>query len=478
VTFRSRIGASRLLPIAQIRHFLVYLRLFGYPQAAVVTAGFLGILYLAFSFTILRKPDPPAQATYRPPERVAPEPLRHRSRKVYPFSVVPGGIYEASEVRDRMKSDPVVYAHYQGVKADNLKPVQLSTARLAYVSYRRGDRIYWTRKPVKIAAGETVWTDGKSKIRARCGNMLAENPQLPTYWMDPSERQLNQAAPNLLILPARAGVAPIPSKISGSLPVVEDPGSPLFAPMEEVASWFPSASAGPFPGVNTPGGGSATDPNNPVTPPGPNPPGPNPPDPDPPVTPPGPNPPDPNPPGPNPPGPNPPDPNPPGPNPPGPNPPDPNPPVTPPGPNPPGPNPPGPNPPGPNPPGPNPPGPNPPGPNPPGPNPPGPNPPGDTPPDGPPNPPCPTGNVCPPDPPDPPCPIGSVCPPDPPDPPCTVGTACPPDPPDPPDPPCPPGTTCPPDPPDPPNPVPEPSTHFMIGAGLTAIAVYRKRHLK
>ena len=178
--FRLKVDATRQRRLATLRRLLDPSRVLNYHQATIVLLGFLCVLVAAFSLTILRKPNAPARASYRAPDRVAPEPLRHKSRKVYPFSVVPGGIYEASEVRDRMKSDPVVFAHYQGVQADKLRPLQLKEPRLAYVSYRRENRVYWTKRPVKIAAGETVWTDGKAKIRARCGNLLAESPQLPT----------------------------------------------------------------------------------------------------------------------------------------------------------------------------------------------------------------------------------------------------------------------------------------------------------
>lgn len=424
------------------------LRLAATPQAAVVTAGFLGMGYLALTLTVMRAPQTPRRAAYRAPDRVKPEALRQSQRKVYPYSVVAGGIYERAEVGERMRTDPVVNAHYRGIDTERLVPLQLAKPRLAYVSYRRDNRVYWTKRPVKIAAGEVVWTDGKSKIRARCGNLLAENPQLPTYWMDPEERELNRPQTGLLVMPARAGVAPVASPLAGALPGVEDPSNPGFAPLEGASEWFPQAAdAGPGPGTGGPtgpgagllpgggsggsggsgGGGGSGEPGGPGTPVDPGGPG-NPGTPGEPGNPGGPNPPV------TPPGPNPPGPNPPGPNPPGPNPPGPNPPVTPPGPNPPGPNPPGPNPPGPTPPV-----------TPPGPNPPGPNPP-----------------VFPPvTPPEEPPIFPPVIPPGPNPPVIPPG-------PNPPGP-NPPG-------PNPPTPTPEPSTWLLMGAGLASLAYYKHRN--
>lgn len=48
-----------------------------------------------------------------------------------------------------------------------------------YTSYRIGDKIYWTDKPVHIHKGELLWTDGKRLIRARCGNELSRHRPLP-----------------------------------------------------------------------------------------------------------------------------------------------------------------------------------------------------------------------------------------------------------------------------------------------------------
>ncbi len=92
---------------------------------------------------------------------------RAKPRLVYPFSVVPGGIEDGAEVAEALARDPVVEAHYAGFRADRARVVLLNEPRLVHVSYRVKDKVYWTRKKVKLQKGEKLITDGKEFIRAR-----------------------------------------------------------------------------------------------------------------------------------------------------------------------------------------------------------------------------------------------------------------------------------------------------------------------
>jgi len=63
--------------------------------------------------------------------------------------------------------------------------------RAVYVSYRKGEQVYWTSKKMMLAAGETLLSDGQHDIRARCGNRIADTPQLPVEARGPSEQELD-----------------------------------------------------------------------------------------------------------------------------------------------------------------------------------------------------------------------------------------------------------------------------------------------
>jgi hypothetical protein len=103
----------------------------------------------------------------------APSPVFRAARSVYPFSVIPGGVYDSGELAESIARDPVARVHYQDIKADRLWPTQVHEPMLAYVSYRKGNNIFWTNHMVKIAAGELVLTDGTNLVRGRCGNRIS-----------------------------------------------------------------------------------------------------------------------------------------------------------------------------------------------------------------------------------------------------------------------------------------------------------------
>jgi hypothetical protein len=95
------------------------------------------------------------------------------ARDIYPYSVVPGGVFDSRELSDSMKHDPVARQHYEGIQPERLWPTSAHEAMQAYVSYRKGDKVYWTDHQVRIAAGELLLTDGTNLVRGRCGNRIA-----------------------------------------------------------------------------------------------------------------------------------------------------------------------------------------------------------------------------------------------------------------------------------------------------------------
>ena len=106
-------------------------------------------------------------------------------RPVYMHSVVPGGVYSASELRSAIRDDAVVAAHYRDLDQSRLRTEIVAQDRYVHVSYRKGDRIFWTKNKVLLRQGETIITDGKTQVRARCGNCISEDPLLPTSESEP-----------------------------------------------------------------------------------------------------------------------------------------------------------------------------------------------------------------------------------------------------------------------------------------------------
>src|SRR5690349_14294654 len=65
---------------------------------------------------------------------------------IYPYSVIPGGAYTVQELGNARLRDRVVASHYAGFDLDHSKVVRLKEAKLAYVSYRLGNQLFWTKR--------------------------------------------------------------------------------------------------------------------------------------------------------------------------------------------------------------------------------------------------------------------------------------------------------------------------------------------
>src|SRR5205814_72766 len=113
---------------------------------------------------------------------------------VYLYSVVPAGVYSVQELKDARTRDRVVADHYSGFDLERARATRLDRPRMAYVSYRLGDEIFWTRKQVHLAKGESVITDGVHRVRARCGNMISDKPYPKKSPLEPEERALDEAS--------------------------------------------------------------------------------------------------------------------------------------------------------------------------------------------------------------------------------------------------------------------------------------------
>jgi hypothetical protein len=98
-------------------------------------------------------------------------------RTVYPYSIVPGGVRSANELREAAAHDPVVAQHYSGFDYRRATVVELKEAKLVYLSYRLRNKVYWTKKKIALHKGEKLITDGKVTARSRCANQVSESAQ-------------------------------------------------------------------------------------------------------------------------------------------------------------------------------------------------------------------------------------------------------------------------------------------------------------
>jgi len=154
-------------------------------------------------------------------------------RTIYKYSVVPGGVRTVAELKWAADHDPVVHAHYAGFDYDHARVVRLVLARTAYISYRIGNKVYWTRHRVSLKKGETVITDGKMTARTRCANRVEEMPQQATSESEPPATRFDEPAQPEQGTAMMAPPVPFQSALLNRNPV------PGFGPAPPLTSYDP-----------------------------------------------------------------------------------------------------------------------------------------------------------------------------------------------------------------------------------------------
>jgi hypothetical protein len=207
-----------------------HIRIFLVAFCALLSLGFAAVAlhHLAPSLFRASRAEPNRQSAEASRARLVAtqqEVLRDmQSRPVYPYSVIPGGVRDGRELKWVAQHDPVVARHYAGFDYDHARVVRLVLARTAYLSYRIGNKVYWTRHRISLKKGETILTDGKISARARCGNRVETLPQQAMAESEPPYVAFEQP-----LLPATAISNP-PLPYQSSLltpPGIEGPAPPL-----------------------------------------------------------------------------------------------------------------------------------------------------------------------------------------------------------------------------------------------------------
>lgn len=213
----------------------------------------------AISVGLMLKTLPPvgsAAAVHLPelppaPPALAPERVAYTQRPLFPYSVIDGGAVSVEELKAAIDKDPVVAEHYAGFDLGRARVERLEVPKLAHVSYRIGPKVFWTRRPVVVPAGETVLTDGQRVARTRCGNQLASQPGAVAD-LEPPPSVLD--TPVLTLLPRTYGSFRIPVPPVLDIGVFAPPSGPGFissVPSGESGPWIgPTSTTGLTPDVD------------------------------------------------------------------------------------------------------------------------------------------------------------------------------------------------------------------------------------
>lgn len=154
------------------------------------------------------------------------------ARPVYPYSVVPGGLQDAKELKWVAEHDPVVAAHYAGFDYEHAHIVELTLARTAFVSYRIGNHVYWMRRRITLHKGEKLITDGHITARGRCGNRVEEKAQPEVSAAEPAPEAFEQPLVN-------AGTAMPAPPVPFESALLTRPMAPDFQPGEPLNLFSP-----------------------------------------------------------------------------------------------------------------------------------------------------------------------------------------------------------------------------------------------
>jgi hypothetical protein len=227
-------------------------------RTLVISAGvlsFAGTIALVH-FTQLLEPapmPPMVQVAVSPAPRSAPVRVADPDRPVFKYSIVPGGVRSAAEVVLAMQRDPVVAAHYAAVIPTILRAQTLTEPMSVHVSYRVGDKVYWTKKKLTLNAGEKILTDGTTALRERCGNMLSLEPLAPALEAEPAPPEFElhvdpfMPAPGILLDPPDPAVPMTFGMPPGAYPPVPPLGPPPKDPPAGTPSQFSAPTTVPEP---------------------------------------------------------------------------------------------------------------------------------------------------------------------------------------------------------------------------------------
>jgi hypothetical protein len=196
-------------------------------------------------YQLLAAPYDPAAFTAEsvPARRPTVVVTKLEKRKVYPYSIVPGGARSLHEAKIAMR-DPSVSNHYAAFDLSKLRQVTLNADMVGYVSYRYSGEIYWTAKKIRFKAGETVYTDGTHVARGRCLNCYSAFPMMPTRPHEPTEKAMDAPVEMPLVamefpglpLEETHALPPPPAELTPSVPTFpaggpEKPGGGFWFPL-------------------------------------------------------------------------------------------------------------------------------------------------------------------------------------------------------------------------------------------------------
>ncbi|MGA2428184.1 MAG: hypothetical protein ABSH13_06755 [Candidatus Acidiferrum sp.] len=150
---------------------------------------------------VLTKADPSTVQT----------PVLHASFRPLNFALLRGGFSSVDEFFERVHDDPVLHSFYGDCADRGASMHALPEDITAFTTFRKGDKIKWSQKPLLIKRGEYVMTFCGKTVLARCGNLISFAPMQPSEDVPPAvlEAPSEPVETPLILEASSAGPAPV-----------------------------------------------------------------------------------------------------------------------------------------------------------------------------------------------------------------------------------------------------------------------------
>jgi hypothetical protein len=184
----------------------------------VLAIGFFVIILLIASFALIFKPASRTEyaRTNAPGEEDSLDSDFENQGKWYGLCSK-NSVSSVEDFRKTVSEDPALQTHYAGFNWEKASLGNLKGPMLAYVYFRKDDKIFRKEKPIKLPAGDGYITDGSRTVRTYCCNDYTPGPPLaesPDVGASVSASAPVQSSPSL-----PGGQASSPSGSAGSGPM-------------------------------------------------------------------------------------------------------------------------------------------------------------------------------------------------------------------------------------------------------------------
>lgn len=152
-----------------------------YFQKRNLSAVFMLFAFIAFVFVVfmsdINAPQPKAKTVHRNIQKSEEiEDAGFEKNGLWYGLCKKNSVHSISEFRKTVTDDPILKTHFSDFKWENASIGKLDKTILVNVHFRKNDKIFLTKKPIRLPEGDAFITDGVIRVRMQCCNSYSEAP--------------------------------------------------------------------------------------------------------------------------------------------------------------------------------------------------------------------------------------------------------------------------------------------------------------